>query len=101
MLMKITVLYGHPENPDAFERHYANKHLPLASRLRGLTRVELTLCETAPDGVEPAFYRMAELYFDDRQQMERSLSSAVGRALVDDLAHFATGGVTVLVGSVA
>ena len=30
---KITVLYGHPENIEAFEDYYNNKHLPLAATL--------------------------------------------------------------------
>ena len=28
-MVRVTALYGHPENPDAFEEHYANTHTPL------------------------------------------------------------------------
>ena len=31
-MIKITVLYGHPKNPQEFERYYAEKHMPLAAR---------------------------------------------------------------------
>jgi uncharacterized protein (TIGR02118 family) len=28
-MVKLTVLYGHPDDPDAFEEYYANTHMPL------------------------------------------------------------------------
>jgi uncharacterized protein (TIGR02118 family) len=43
---------------------------------------------------------MAELYFTTQAQMEQSLGSAEGQATVADLQKFATGGVTVVIGSV-
>src|SRR4051794_32212279 len=35
-MVKAVVLYGHPEDPDAFERHYAETHTPLAEAIPGL-----------------------------------------------------------------
>jgi hypothetical protein len=43
---------------------------------------------------------MAELYFADQGHMEKSLASAEGQATVADLQKFATGGATILIGSV-
>ena len=31
-MMKLTVLYGHPTNPEAFEEHYRKTHLPTPPR---------------------------------------------------------------------
>lgn len=28
-MIKLTVLYGHPTHPTAFEEYYANTHMPL------------------------------------------------------------------------
>jgi uncharacterized protein (TIGR02118 family) len=28
-MVKVTALFGHPEDLDAFEEHYANTHVPL------------------------------------------------------------------------
>jgi uncharacterized protein (TIGR02118 family) len=28
-MVKFTILYDHPEDPDAFERYYAEVHMPL------------------------------------------------------------------------
>ena len=100
-MMKVTVLYGHPKDPDAFENYYENNHLPLAAKMKGVDRLELTKFVAGPDGGNPAFYRMAELYFADQTAMERSLGSGEGQATVADHEKFATGGVTVLIGSIA
>ena len=32
-MAKLTVLYGHPEDTEAFEEYYANTHLPLAAKI--------------------------------------------------------------------
>jgi len=99
-MMKVTVLYGIPASPDDFEKYYTSTHLPLAAKMMGVARIELTKFVAGPDGGKPAFYRMAELYFTTQVQMEQSLGSAEGKATVADLPKFATGGVTVLIGSV-
>jgi len=99
-MMKVTVLYGHPKNPDEFEGYYTNTHLPLAAKMNGVDRLELTKFVAGPDGEKPAFYRMAELYFETQAQMLQTLGSTQGQATVADLQNFATGGVTVLFGSV-
>ena len=99
-MMKVTVLYGHPASRDEFEKYYGSTHLPLAAKMKGVARIELTKFVAGPDGGKPAFYRMAELYFTTQAQMEQSLGSAEGQATVADLPKFATGGVTVVIGSV-
>jgi uncharacterized protein (TIGR02118 family) len=99
-MMKVTVLYAHPKSTEDFEKYYAQTHLPLAAKMKGVARLELTKFMAGPDGAKPAFYRMAELYFPAEAQMQQTLSSPEGKATVDDLAKFATGGVTLAIGSV-
>lgn len=99
-MMKVTVLYGHPTSPDEFEKYYGGTHLPLAATMKGVARIELTKFVAGPDGGKAAFYRMAELYFTTQAQMEQTLGSPKGRATVADLPKFATGGVTIVIGSV-
>jgi uncharacterized protein (TIGR02118 family) len=99
-MMKVTVLYCHPASADEFEKYYRSTHLPLVAKMKGVARTELTEFLAGPDGGKPAFYRMAELYFTTQSQMEQSLGSAEGQAAVADLPKFATGGVTVVIGSV-
>jgi uncharacterized protein (TIGR02118 family) len=99
-MIKVTLLYGHPKDAQEFERYYAEKHLPLAAKMKGVGRLELTRFRPAPDGSKPVYYRMAELYFPNEVQMQSTLSSSEGQAAVADLPNFATGGVTMLSGSV-
>lgn len=98
-MMKVTVLYSHPTSPEEFEKYYADTHLPLAAKLQGVDRLELTKFVDGPDGGKPAFYRMAELYFTTQEQMDETLGSPKGQAVVADLPKFATGGVTMMVGT--
>jgi uncharacterized protein (TIGR02118 family) len=49
----------------------------------------------SPDGSEPHYYRIAELYFESMEQMQASLSTSEGQRLVEDISKLATGGVTV------
>jgi uncharacterized protein (TIGR02118 family) len=99
-MMKVTVMYGHPTSPEQFEKYYASVHMPIAAKMKGLERLELTKFVAGPDGGAPAFYRMAEAYFATRAEMEQCLGSSEGKATVADLANFATGGVTMIIGTV-
>ncbi len=99
-MIKLTVLFNHPTNPQEFERYYADTHLPIAGKMKGFSRLELTKFEPGPDGGKSAYYRMAELYFPNQAQMQTTLGSPEGQAAVADIGNFATGGVTMLFGSV-
>ena len=95
--VKFVTLYGPPTDPAAFERHYAETHVPLAHRLPGLQRVETTLILGTAQGEDAPYYRVAELWFADIAQLQVAAASVEGQALAADVPNFATGGVTVLV----
>ena len=99
-MVKITVLYGHPTNPETFEKYYAQTHLPLTARMKGVTRLELTKFLAAPDGGKPSSYRMAELYFPHQSEMEKTLASPEAQTTIADLPNFASGGVAMIIGAV-
>lgn len=99
-MFKVTVLYGHPTDAEAFEKYYYETHIPIASKMQNVTKVELTKYVSAPDGSKPAYYRMAELYFSGEDAMQQSMDSPEGQATVADLSNFATGGITVMIGPV-
>jgi uncharacterized protein (TIGR02118 family) len=99
-MMKLTVLYGHPKSPPEFERYYAETHMPIAANIQDVRRFELAKVIGTPDGSAPAFYRMAELYFDDLDHLKRVMGSPEGRATADDLKNFATGGVSLFISEV-
>lgn len=100
-MVKLSVLYGQPKDVAAFEKYYAETHMPLAGKMQGVNKIELSKVIGAPDGKAPAFYRMADLYFNDADHMKHVLETPEAKATVADLANFATGGVTVLISEVA
>ncbi len=99
-MIKATLLYKHPTDPEAFEKYYQETHLPIAANMKDVEKLELTKFLSTQDAGKPEYYRMAELYFTDPMKMQSSMASPEGQAAVADLPNFATGGVTILVGSV-
>jgi uncharacterized protein (TIGR02118 family) len=100
MATKLTVLYGHPSDPAAFEKYYAEVHLPLADKIAGYTRVELSKGLPGPEGAKAAFYRTAEFWFESTAALQACFDSPEAKATAADLANFATGGVTLFVSEV-
>jgi uncharacterized protein (TIGR02118 family) len=96
-MVKGTALFGRPEDPDAFEEHYASTHVPLVEKIPNLQRFEAARIVATPDGSEPPYYRIGELYFEDMEQMQAGLASEEGQAVVADFQNFATGGVTLII----
>jgi len=87
-LVKLIALYKKPSDVEAFEKHYSQTHTPLAKKMPGLQRFELSRMTGAPSG-EPRFYLMAEMYFEDQSAMFSALSSDEGKAAAKDLMGFA------------
>lgn len=99
-MIKATVLYGHPKDTDSFEKYYTETHLPLVSKTSGIAKAEYTKFLPNPDGSVPAYYRMAELYFESPAELQQALNSPDGKAMAADLSNFATGGVTIIFGTI-
>jgi uncharacterized protein (TIGR02118 family) len=96
-LIKLTVLYGQPRDPAAFERYYMDTHTPIALKVKGLRRFEISKVVATADGSPSPFYRTADLYFDDMAAMQKALGSPDGQAAAADIANFASGGATLLI----
>ena len=94
-MVKAVVLYGPPEDADAFERYYAETHTALALKIPGLVRFEAARGFATPDGSAVPYQRIAELTFEDMNALQAGFGSEEGQAAVNDIANFATGGVTV------
>lgn len=95
--MKLVVAYGPPEDPVAFDEHYANTHAPLAQKIPNLRRFEAGKVLGTPDGSAAPYYFIAELCFDDVDALKASLGTSEGQAAAADVATFATGGATLMI----
>ncbi|MFO0798383.1 MAG: EthD family reductase [Gemmataceae bacterium] len=95
-MTRLTVLYGHPTDPAAFDRYYHDVHVPLARRMRGLLGWTIGKCESATPGERPPYYLIVGLYAATRADLDAILASPEGQAAIADVPNFATGGVTFL-----
>jgi len=93
---RLTVLYGHPENPAEFDRYYHEVHIPLAKKMKGLTGWTIGKCSSADADTEAAYYLIVSLYAESADAMQAILNSPEGQDTVADVPKFATGGVTFL-----
>jgi uncharacterized protein (TIGR02118 family) len=100
-VIKLTVLYDVPADVAAFDAHYFGTHVPLAEKVPGVDRIEVTRFGPRPDGSPSPYHLMAELYFADAEAMQAGLGSPEGKALGADVANFADTPSTHLVGTVA
>ena len=97
----VVVLYNQPKDTAAFEKYYAEKHLPLLAAHTqeiGYTRGELIPFAPSADGKPAPFYRLADLRWDSKEARDKGMATAGFKAIAGDLPNFATGGVTVLLG---
>ncbi len=97
----VTVIYKAPKDTAAFEKYYAETHLPLVTASQGeigFTRAELTRFNTNLDGSKPARYRQAELYFPSMAAAKKGMATPAFKKVADDLGNFADGGLDALLG---
>jgi uncharacterized protein (TIGR02118 family) len=97
-LYQLTALYNHPEDAEAFDKHYTTVHAPLGKKLPGVQR--FTFSHPGPDqeGNPPAYYMIAVLEFADEAAFGSAISGPEGEAALADLPNFAGAGVTILTG---
>ncbi len=92
----LTVCYGHPADPVAFDEYYTSTHVPLVHKLPGLASYTYRHCESL-DGSQPPYYLLAELSFPSQEAMGAGLATPEAQAATADVPNFATGGVTMFI----
>jgi uncharacterized protein (TIGR02118 family) len=97
-LYRLTILYGRPADPAAFDAYYRDTHLPIARRMLGLADWRLQWLEPGRDGAPPPYHLVVDLYATSRQALFDVLDSPEGLAAAEDVGRFADGGVTYLYG---
>ena len=82
-MARFLVLWDTPEDPDGFERHYREVHVPLVKKLPGIRRYTFSR-DMAPVRGD-RYYRIAELDFDDLTALRRAFVSPEGCAAASDV----------------
>lgn len=86
--MKLVALFKKPPDIDSFEEHYKNIHIPLIMKLPGMKKLETVKVTGAPV-TTPQYYRMAEMSFENQENLNASMMSLDGIAAAKDLMTFA------------
>jgi uncharacterized protein (TIGR02118 family) len=83
-MARLVVLYKTPKDASAFDQHYRSTHIPLAKKLPGLRKYEISkgpvMTPAGPAGV----HLVATLYFDDMQAIQAAFASPEGQAAAAD-----------------
>jgi uncharacterized protein (TIGR02118 family) len=95
-MIKLIALYKKPDDVEAFEDHYNNIHMPLIAKVPHMRTATVSKSVSAPRG-EPAYYKVAEMVFDTREDFDRAMASDENRAAGKDLMSFARDYVTMIV----
>jgi len=92
----LMVLYNKPSDAAAFDAHYFNKHVPLAKKIPGLRKYEVSNGPVVtPEGPSP-YHLVALLTFDSMAAIGAAFASAEGQATAGDLKNFAQAGAQLL-----
>ena len=78
------VIYRTPKDPAAFDAHYFRVHVPLAKRLPGLLKYEVSRRPIVTPAGDPEPYLVGTLYFDDLEAIRRAFASPEGQACAAD-----------------
>ncbi len=86
------VMYKTPKDTEAFNKHYSEKHIPLAKKIPGLRKYEVSEGPVATPAGPSGYHPVAILQYEDMAAIQRAFASPEGQAAVADVQTFATGG---------
>jgi len=87
-MVKLIIFFRQPADVQAFEDHFAHRHVPLIAAMPNVMRTSVSRALGAPRG-GPPYYLIHDVYFADMAALNYALNSAQGRAAGADLMAFA------------
>ncbi len=96
-MAKLIALYKKPADAAAFDKHYFSTHVPLARKISGLRRYEISSGAVRTPQGDSAYHLVAMLSFDSLEAIQRAMGSPEGQTTAADLGNFAQAGVELLV----
>lgn len=80
----LVAIYKTPADVEAFKKHYFGTHIPLAKKMPGFRKYEVS---TGPVSVLTGptdIHLIGAVYFDDLEAMQQAFASPEGRACAAD-----------------
>ena len=91
-MARLLVMYKTPTDTVAFDRYYFETHVPIAKKIPGLRRYEVSRGPVATPAGPSGVHLVAILHFDDMAAVGQAFACPEGQAAGADLQNFATGG---------
>lgn len=81
---QMVVIYKRPSDVDAFERHYFETHIPLAKKIPGLRKYEVSTGPITTVAGPTNAHLIGVVHFDDLEALKAGFASPEGRAAAAD-----------------
>jgi len=88
-MARMVIIYKTPKDAVAFDRHYFETHVPLAKKLPGLRKYEISRGPITAVAGPSDVYLIGTLHFDDMEAMKQAFASPEGRAAAADRRTYA------------
>lgn len=96
-MKRVTVIYGTPTDPAKFDKYFHDIHVPLVLKMPHLQSFQVSKGKI--DGTD--YHLVAQLTYKTQGDLEASMGSPEGKAVVADVPNYATGTVQMLTYDVA
>ena len=88
-MARLMVLYRTPKDAAAFDKYYFETHVPIAQKLPGLKKYEVSQGTVGSPAGDSGVHRIAILHFEDMAAIQAAFASPQGQAAVADVQVFA------------
>jgi uncharacterized protein (TIGR02118 family) len=95
-MAQVVVTYKTPKDAAAFDKYYAETHIPLAKKMPGLRKYEVSQGPVVNPAAASGVHLMAILTFDNIAAVQAAFGSAEGKATAADVPKFASGGADIM-----
>jgi len=92
----LVVMYKTPKDANAFDKHYFATHVPLAKKIPGVRKYEVSQGPVASPSGPSGYHLVALLHYDNLAAIQAAFASPEGQAIVADVQNFATGGADII-----
>ena len=83
-MARMIVIYKTPIDKDAFDRHYFDVHIPLAKKLPGLIKYDISKSPIMSTTGNDEAYLIGTLHFDSLDDIKKAFASPQGKACAAD-----------------
>lgn len=87
-MARLVVMYKTPQDAAAFEKHYFGTHIPIAKKMPGLRKYEVSQGPIVTPAGRSDFHLVATLHFDNMAAIQKAVASAEGQAAAADVQTF-------------